>query len=148
MIINDDGLAIIKSSEGCVLHAYQDQRGIWSIGWGHTPARHGEQVTQDQADALLLADVQHACDTVHGATHDVATNANQFSAMASLTYNIGSAAFRGSTVLRMHRAGRYAEAADAFKLWDKTHIDGELVDDPPLLRRRERERELYLKPLA
>ena len=37
-------------------------------------------------------------------------------------------------------------AADAFLLWDKTHIDGQLVTVKGLLNRRRKERALYLTP--
>lgn len=144
MNINQEGLKIIKQSEGCRLTAYKDVRGITTIGWGHVPARVGQTMTQAEADAMLVADVQHFRDAVWGLVHDVPTTENQFSAMISLTYNIGATAFRSSSVLRLHRQKAYAQAGDAFKLWDKTHIDGRLVDDPPLLRRREQERTLYL----
>jgi lysozyme len=70
-------------------------------------------------------------------------NFNQFDAMVSLAFNIGSRAFRSSTVLRQHRAGNYLAAA-AFLLWDKDHQDGQLVVVPGLLRRRQIERAYYL----
>ena len=51
----DAGLALTKNFEGCVLTAYADQGGVWTIGYGHTgPGVHaGLTITQDQADALL-----------------------------------------------------------------------------------------------
>jgi lysozyme len=64
--------------------------------------------------------------------------------MVSLAFNIGSRAFRSSTVLRQHRAGNYAAAADAFLMWDKDHQDGQLVVVPGLLGRRRMERAYYL----
>ena len=55
----DAGLALTKNFEGCVLTAYADQGGVWTIGYGHTgPGVHaGLTVTQDQADALLESDI-------------------------------------------------------------------------------------------
>ncbi len=138
------GLAIIKRNEGCKLTAYQDVAGIWTIGFGSTPAHPGQTITQAQANALLIADVAHACATVDGLTHDVSTTDNQFSSMVSLTFNIGSTAFKGSSVLRYHRAMKYQAAADAFLRWNKSHVDGALVVVKGLTRRREQERELYL----
>jgi lysozyme len=143
--VNAAGLAIIKTGEGLRLEAYQDQRGIWTIGFGHTPAWPGEVISAQRAEQLLVQDCAWAAGAVDGATHSVATTDDQFSAMVSLTFNIGVAAFRGSTVLRQHLAGNHAAAADAFLLWDKTHIDGRLVVDPPLLARRRQERSLYLR---
>jgi len=70
---------------------------------------------------------------------------NQFAAMVSLTFNIGTGAFLGSTVLHQHKAGNFEAAADAFLLWDKAHINGKLVVVPGLLNRRIDERALYLR---
>ncbi len=142
--INTAGLNIIKSGEGLRLHAYLDPVGIPSIGYGHTPAKMGQTITQAQADQILLADIKHAADAVDVATRDVSTTDNQFSAMISLAFNIGVGAFRGSTVLRQHRAMAYQEAGDAFLRWNKGHIDGGLVAIPGLTRRRTQERALYL----
>src|SRR6202035_3888215 len=61
---------------------------------------------------------------------------HQFDALVSLCFNIGAGGFHSSTVLRQHRAGNYAAAADAFLMWDKDHHDGVLVANPGLLRRR------------
>ena len=30
------GLALTEGFESCRLTAYQDLKGIWTIGWGHT----------------------------------------------------------------------------------------------------------------
>jgi lysozyme len=64
--------------------------------------------------------------------------------MVSLAFNIGAAGYRSSTVLRRHRAGAYRAAADAFLLWDKAHVDGQLVTVAGLLNRRKAEMALYL----
>ena len=141
--INAAGLEIIKRNEGLRLTAYQDTGGVWTIGWGHTPARPGQSISLDQAEALLKADIAWAEDCVAGATQGVPTGGNEFSAMVSLTFNIGPAAFRRSTVLRRHRLGDHEEAADAFLLWIMDN-GRELAG---LKRRRAEERALYLKPV-
>lgn len=143
--INEAGLQIIKAGESCRLQTYLDPAGIPTQGWGHTPAKMGQTITQVQADALLVADVGWAEAAVDAATHDTHTTDDQFSAMVSLTFNIGAGAFRGSSVLRLHRAMKYQGAADAFLLWTHAHIDGKLVVLAGLARRREQERELYLR---
>lgn len=142
--INAAALAIIKRGEGLRLTAYVDPVGVLTIGYGHTPAQRGQVITQAQADALLLSDIAHAAAAVEGATHDINTTDNQFSAMVSLTFNIGVGAFRSSSVLRLHRAMEYQAAADAFLMWNKGHVNGGLVVIPGLAQRREQERDLYL----
>jgi lysozyme len=144
--INDAGLQLIASSEGLRLDAYQDVAGIWTIGYGHIGGiRPGMNITRDQALAFLREDLAQAEAAVDATTSSpVATDDNQFAAMVSLCFNIGSGNFRTSSVLRLHRAGNPAAAADAFLMWDKAHVNGELQEVEGLKLRRERERELYL----
>lgn len=140
------GLALIKRFEGLRLEADQDVAGIWTIGYGHTRGVvPGMTITEAQADQALADDLGGAEAVVDDATADVATGDNQFSAMVSLCFNIGSVNFRASTVLREHRAGAFAAAADAFLMWNKTHVDGVLQVVAGLTDRRTAERALYLQ---
>ena len=106
MILDSAGLALLKQFEGCRLASYQDTAGVWTIGYGHiVGVVEGMTISQAQADQLLLADTSH---TVSVGTTLLAGRAvvqPQFDAMVSLAFNIGSRAFRSSTVLRQHRAG-------------------------------------------
>lgn len=43
----------LKLDEGCRLEAYKDSEGIWTIGYGHTPAKEGQRVTIEEAGELL-----------------------------------------------------------------------------------------------
>ncbi|HJU09600.1 MAG TPA: lysozyme [Candidatus Binataceae bacterium] len=143
--INEAGLDLIKHFEGCKLTAYQDVAGIWTIGYGHIKGvGPGMTITQAQADQALADDLAGAENVVESATNGVATTDDQFGAMVSLCFNIGSANFRTSSVLRQHRLGNRAAAADAFLLWNKSHVDGELREVAGLTARREAERRLYL----
>jgi lysozyme len=143
--INDAGLALIESCEGCSLTAYQDVAGIWTIGYGHIAGvQQGMVITQDQATQFLQLDLADAETFVVTATSSVATSNNQYAAMVSLCFNIGRGNYQTSSVLREHLAGNYPAAADAFLLWDKSHVDGQLVVVKGLLLRRQKERELYL----
>jgi len=146
---NPAGLALIERFEGLELEAYQDVAGIWTIGYGHTDdVCSGMTITTEQAQQFLQADLGTAEDAVGQATADAPTNANQFSAMVSLCYNIGSRNFRSSTVLREHLLGDYQAAADAFPLWNKATINGVLETVRGLTARRTAERELYLQPVS
>ncbi|EXA91352.1 phage lysozyme family protein [Acinetobacter baumannii 1267820] len=44
---------------------------------------------------------------------------NQFDALVSLTYNIGSGVFKKSTLLKRLNKGEYQGAADQFLVWNK-----------------------------
>lgn len=145
MTTSDAGRKMIENFEGCALTAYQDQRGIWTIGFGHVdPAvvKEGLTCTQGEADAWLAYDLKTAESAVNRDVK-VPLNQNQFDALVSLTYNIGSGNFLESTVLRRLNLGPdYEGAADAILMWDKT--DGEV--NPGLVNRRTAERTLFLTP--
>ena|SRR6266851_5728607 len=143
-LTNEAALELIKRNEGCSLRAYFDPVGVLTIGYGHTGkyVTPGQVITQEEAEDLLRLDLRHFEYGVDDALGDATDN--QFGAMVSLAYNIGLGAFRRSTVLRDHNAGKFAEAAEAFLMWNKA--DGKVL--PGLVRRRYEERALYLTPDA
>lgn len=144
--INDQAFDLIKRDEGLRLTAYYDLAGVLTVGYGHTgpDVFEGMMIDESDAEEMLEKDLRKFEEAVGQAVVGSATSDNQFSAMVSLAYNIGVRAFLASTVLRRHRAGRFAEAADAFLLWNKAHVDGELVEVEGLTRRRQEERAIYL----
>jgi lysozyme len=135
---------LLKTMEGCRLEAYQDIVGIWTIGYGQTGAdiKLGLHWTQSQADAALI----HDLDRRSAALGELVTRRigrNQFSALLSLSYNIGLEAIRSSSALRHVNAGEFAAVPDAIKLWNKAKIDGELKVSPGLAGRRAAECALW-----
>lgn len=148
MKIGAAGLALIKSFEGLRLTAYLCPAGVPTIGYGHTglDVSHADvaakwTITEAQAEEILRRDLGRFEKAVASCIARPLTQ-NQFDAMVSLAFNIGAAAFRGSSVVRRFNAGRTTEAADAFLLWNKA--GGKVL--PGLVRRREAERALFLKP--
>lgn len=138
--MNQSGLNLIKDFEGCKLEAYQDQRGIWTIGVGSTKdVTKGMTITEEEADQRLLDDLSETVLRVHNLVK-VTLNENQQAALESLCFNIGSGNLSESTLLKCLNAGAYQNAADEFLVWDKTN--GE--QNEGLLRRRKAERELFL----
>lgn len=71
----------------------------------------------------------------------VALNQNQFDALVSLTYNIGTGAFASSTLLKKLNAGDYKGAAAQFDVWNKA--GGKRMQG--LVNRRSTERKLFEK---
>lgn len=140
-----DAVQMIASFEGFQQTAYKDAAGTWTIGYGHTGAVHsGDVTTQAQAAIMLQMDLQQTAAAVSSMTDDVTTSDHEYGALVSLAYNIGVGAFRGSSVLKYHRAGKQALAAGAFLLWDQAHVDGRLQPVKGLLARREAEAGYYL----
>ena len=143
--VNAAGLELIKRFEGCELSAYQDVKGIWTIGYGHIRGvEQGMRVSPEEAEAMLRDDLGGAEGAINACIGTAGTTANQFSAMVALCFNIGSGNFRQSTVLKEHLAGRRQEAADAFLMWNKARINGVLQPVAGLTNRRTAERQLYL----
>lgn len=137
----DIAARFIAKWEGCRLTAYQDVVGVWTIGYGRTTNVHqGDTCTQEQADAWLAEEVETFRRGVRGAVLVPLTD-NQLAACTSLAYNIGLAAFRGSTLLRKLNDGDYQGAADQFLVWNKA--GGRVVQG--LVNRRAAERDLFLK---
>lgn len=161
MQLSDNGVRFIQGEEGLSLTAYPDPRlpkvngqwspkQLWSIGYGHQLPRgtvwEGHQISRAEADAFFNADKLSRELAVSVLTPS--TTPQQFDAMVSFAYNIGigdlsrkvDGGFATSTVQRLHNAGDYAGAADAFRLWNKSAG----AVDPVLVARRDRERNVYL----
>jgi lysozyme len=139
------GLALIKHFEGLRLEAYPDPAsgGVpWTIGYGHTAGvRPGDEISQAEADAMLVADLRVAETSVRRLVK-VALSQNQFDALTSFEFNLASLAT--STLLRVLNGGDYHGAADQILRWDKATINGVLQPMPGLTRRRRSERHLFL----
>lgn len=140
MIFNDKGLQLLKSFEGCSLVAYQDQGGVWTIGYGHTgDIKADETVTEEAASNTLMDDVLKTEKRVTDLlAHDL--NNNQYSAIVCFAFNVGCGNLAKSTLLNCINTGHIDDAANEFTRWDK--VAG--VQNDGLLRRRKAERDLFL----
>ena len=149
MRMNPRGLAILKHYEqgpqgGPALYAYRCPAGKWTISWGVTEGvTAGMCITPANAEKMLVDAIAPREAALNKLVQGAPTNANQFSAMLLLLYNIGADNFAGSTVLRKHRAQDYAGAAAAFASWNKAHVNSELVVLKGLTTRRAEEASLY-----
>ena len=74
----------------------------------------------------------------------VPLNQNQYDALTSLAYNIGTGAFQRSTLLRRLNAGDHAGAAEQFGVWVRSGG----ADSPGLIARRAAERRLFEFPVG
>ena len=82
-----DGLALTELYEGCRLEAYQDIRGVWTIGYGHTGGDvcSGCTISQQQAVALLAGDVASAGDCVNACV-EVQVTQCEFDALTDFVF--------------------------------------------------------------
>ena len=89
--ISGNGLNLIKRFEGCRLTAYRDSVGVWTIGYGHTSGVHsGQAISMGQATEYLRQDCANAERNVNSFDSKYHWNQNQFDALVSFAFNIGS----------------------------------------------------------
>jgi lysozyme len=139
--INQRGLDLIKSFEGLSLRAYRDPVGIWTIGYGHTGPEvgPGDVITTAQAETLLRNDLTRFENGVRSLVK-VPLTSNQFSALVSFAFNVGTGALTQSTLLTRLNQRDYQGAANEFSRW--VYGGGQVL--PGLVRRREAEKQLFL----
>jgi lysozyme len=140
----------IKSREGLKLKAYQDSAGIWTIGYGSIhyedgkPIKRGDTITQERADKLLEAEIILKSIKVNAAIKSTKLTQNQYNALVSFAYNVGTGALLSSTLLKKVLANRNDPSIkDSFLVWNKAHVDGKLVAVAGLTNRRRAEADLY-----
>lgn len=117
--ISQRGIQLIKRWEGCKLKTYRDVKGVLTIGWGTTDPRYafdGNEITQAQADHLFMQDILKFQREITPLIR-VEIAQGHWDALVSLAYNIGSGAFRRSTLLRLLNNGDYAGAQARFSRW-------------------------------
>lgn len=136
MKINDSGLQLIKSFEGCKLTAYKDAVGVLTIGYGHTKGvKAGQKITQAQADEYLKQDIARFEKAVNALKMDF--NENQFSALVSFAFNCGAGSLE-----TLCKGRTKAQIASKMLLYNKA--GGKVLAG--LTRRRRAENKLYNTP--
>ena len=128
------GTRFIEIMEGRRLESYQDSKGIWTIGVGHTKGvTSGMSWTPKNVEWALQEDLEEAEIAINSLGVDLTQP--QFDALVSLAFNIGVGAFGASAVASELRKLRYRLAADAMLLWN---------DKGLLTERRQAERGIFL----
>ncbi len=145
-MINDKGLHLLKDFEGFSKEPYKDVAGIWTIGFGSIYGLSGKRVTanhpnitKDQAVNLMERDLKTTESRIASLVK-VPLTENQFAALCSFVYNVGSGAFQRSTARMKLNRKDYLGCADEFLRWK--YAGGRPIKG--LLRRRVAERELFL----
>lgn len=139
MKISNFGYTLIKHFEGLRLNAYKCSAGVWTIGYGHTlNVREGDVITEDDAHMLLEQDLKYTVSVVDEYV-SVPISQGMFDALCSFTFNVGSGAFRSSTLLKLLNAKEYDKAAQEFDRW--IYVGGQVSNG--LKNRREMEKILF-----
>ena len=145
MEINKAGKDLIKRFEGCKLKAYKCPAGVWTIGYGNTfyedgtKVKEGDVITQERADELfdiIINDFARMTDAL--VKSDVTEN--NFAAIVSFTFNVGTGNLKKSTLLKKVNANPKDPSIRAeFMKWTRANN----VVLKGLVRRREAEAKLY-----
>ena len=140
MKISQTGLDLIKRFEGCRLAAYKDSGGTLTIGYGHTKGViAGQTITQAQADAFLVEDCGRAEAAVNKYQSKYNFNQNQFDALVSFAFNIGS--IDKLTVNGTRTIAEISEKIPAYCNCAGKKLQG-------LVNRRNAEKELFDTPVS
>jgi|TARA_R100001530_G_scaffold130055_1_gene100735 lysozyme len=139
MKISQEGIALIKKFEGCELEAYKCPAGVWTIGYGHTKdVKEGDVINKDEANYLLEEEMIEYEGYINDMV-DVPLEQNQFDALTSWVYNLGSSNLMSSTMLTLLNESKYNEIPQQIKRWNKA--GGKVLDG--LVKRREAEALLF-----
>lgn len=145
--MSSKGLDFLIKEEGLKLKAYKCSAGIWTIGVGCTyyedgsKIKPGDTITKDRAISLFKNLLRSYELAVYSVTRDD-INQNQFDAMVSLCFNIGTHGFKNSLVVkRVNINPKATNIRGAFIAWQNSTVNGK--KKPILLQRRLREVNLY-----
>jgi lysozyme len=120
---------------------------LYSIGLGHQiQPNELDLMTAKLTDSQVLEIFKKDIEGIRNSMNKVIKvpiNKNQQLALISLRYNIGGPAFDNSTLLRYVNSGNYNAASLRFADWRLS--EGKI--NQGLVNRRERERQLFSKPV-
>jgi len=136
------GIDFIKGYEKLKLQPYKCSGGWWTIGYGHAISKTDKpdwSITTTEAIELLERDLSKAEGAV-GRYVRVRLIQNQFDALVSFTFNVGTGALQSSALRQKLNRGEYDDAASEFGRWIIAGGRRSLG----LVRRREAERRLYV----
>lgn len=150
MKMSKAGREWLTELEGSSSKAYKDVAGNLTIGVGHLLTQdelssgrilidgqyisYGVELTAAQVDSILSRDLNNF-EYVVNYSVDVDLTQNQFEALVSFAFNVGSEAFMSSTLLKVLNLKNYAEVPHQLRRWK--YSGGKVVKG--LINRREKE---------
>lgn len=142
MNVSQNGLNMIKSFEGLRLKAYKavPTEKYYTIGYGH----YGSDVTKDmtitkeKAEAFLKTDLESALRNVNGYQSKYNFNQNEFDALVSFAFNVGS-------IHQLTALGTRSKKTIANKILQYNKSGGKVIKG--LVTRRQKEHDLFVTPV-
>lgn len=136
--LSANGLNLIKSFEGCKLTAYKclSTEKYYTIGYGHygSDVTAGMKITKEQAEELLLQDCKKAIKNVNSFMSKYNFNQNQFDALVSFAFNVGS-------INQLTASGTRTLEQISSKITAYNKSGGRVIAG--LVKRRAKEKELF-----
>ncbi|MBX7225027.1 MAG: glycoside hydrolase family protein [Chitinophagales bacterium] len=149
LTISQKGIDFILSYEGFRANKYNDAAGHCTIGYGHlihrgncnddsSEAQFSGGITQERAKELFMERIRPVELLINEEVKTEMTQA-QFDALCSFTFNVGSGAFKGSTLLKKLNAGDYDAVPVEMNKW--VNAGGRKLEG--LVKRRKGEGEMF-----
>lgn len=159
MKISQNGKDLLKQWEGISKTVYLDSAGLPTIGCGHLLTRdeltsgkiiinnvhvkYRNGLSDLEIDQLLDQDLDSAEYAVNTSINTQLTQ-DQFDALCSFAFNVGTRAFMNSTLRKVLNGGMYEDVSRQFRRWTK--VGGRVVSG--LVNRRENEIKLFSSSAA
>lgn len=143
MKVSENSINLIKEFEGYKLKPYKlAGEEYYTVGYGHYGAdvNPDKKYTKKEVEALLISDLQRFETGVLRYDRIYHWSQNEFDALVSFAYNVGS--IDGLT----SKGSRSREQIAYFMRKYVKGSDGKTLEG--LVRRREKERELFLTPAS
>lgn len=141
--LSANGLNLIKSFEGCKLTAYKclSTEKYYTIGYGHygSDVTAGMKITKEQAEEFLLQDCKKAIKNVNSFMSKYNFNQNQFDALVSFAFNVGS-------INQLTASGTRTLEQISSKITAYNKSGGRVIAG--LVKRRAKEKELFDTPTS
>ncbi len=119
--LSPDGERFIKEREALRLHPYQDDAGVWTIGWGHTRGvtQNSAPISEKEAEALFWEDIANPEKLVNEVTIEL--EQHEFDALVSFVFNEGERRWKESTLRQLLNNGDRRGAVKQFDRWIYYH---------------------------
>ena len=146
MNCSESGIELIKNFEGLSLSAYQCIAGITTIGYGSTfypdgsKVNLGDIISEQQANELLMETLSQFERVVNELLDGIPVNQNQFDALVSFAFNLGTESLAQSTLLNKIKSN-HNDTAIAIEFGKWVMAGGQRING--LVIRRRKEAELY-----
>ena len=142
----DLAFKLISNFEGFRSQAYQDQGGVWTLGYGMTsidekPVKSDDTITQEQAEFWLRNRILEDYNKLelYFSMNNITINDPQAASILSFAFNVGFTAFQNSSVAQALVSNDLSKIPECLLKWcnvNKTFNQG-------LYNRREKEAEAF-----